>query len=223
MNKPLLNMYLNILATSRSVFHSEADFQHELACLLNQHGHSVRLEKPFFMSGNHIPNGSLRSELDIEIDGTCALELKYKTHSLKCLIQDEAFELKNQGAQNLGRFDVLDDARKVHWLKTDPTNKIETGFTIFLTNDDKYWLDNAQGTMSEEFSLEDGRAFLAGDVLNWVGNPTANSAGTKRLPPYAPIHIQFNQNVNWEFYSDCSPYANQLERNKIFKFFVLEV
>jgi hypothetical protein len=223
MNKATLTNYLLELSQSRPIFHSEADFQHELACLLNRHEHSVRLEKPFTISGNHIPNGYLRTELDIEIDGTCALELKYKTHALKCLVQNEAFELKNQGAQNLGRFDLLDDARKVHWLKTAPSNKIAKGFTIFLTNDDKYWRDNAQGTMSEEFSLEHERTLRPGSVLNWVGNPTANSVGSNRLPPYAPIHIQFGENVNWEFYSDCSRYANQLERNKIFKFFILEV
>ena len=52
MDKQLLEQYLNELSQLRPIFHSEADFQHELACLMKTKGHEVRLEKPFVIESD---------------------------------------------------------------------------------------------------------------------------------------------------------------------------
>jgi hypothetical protein len=222
MNKETIIRYMNDLAQLRPVFHSEADFQHELACVLKQHGHSIRLEKPFVIEGPDIPNGIVRSELDIEVDGKTAIELKFKTTEATIAHQEEHFELKSHGAQNLGRFDILDDARKLNWLKSRGNSGIQKGFAIFLTNDPLY-LSNANGNLSGEFSLHQGRVFENGSSLNWVGNPGANSVDKKRLPPFAPLEIRFNEVVEWQEYSDCTVYMLEPGNFGKFSFFVLEV
>lgn len=202
------------LSETRPVFHAEADFQLELGLLLSKKGFNVRLEKAF----NSISIYS-KIELDIELDNSIAIELKYKTQLFNTTIGDEAFELKLHGAANLGRFDALDDARRVSLLTKSPTTRIKRGFTVFLTNDVYYWQYNAGGSMSEEFSLIQGRELNAGDSLNWVGqsiNP--NSISKKRMNPYAPIAVEFNETVSWHVYSHFEE-----KRNGLFKFFVLDV
>jgi hypothetical protein len=214
MQKQQLITIIKELSAARPVFHAEADFQLELGLLLAKKGHNVRLEKSFKRIGMYP-----KIELDIELDNSIAIELKYKTQLFNATIGDEDFELKLHGAANLGRFDVLDDARRVSLLTKAPTTKIKKGFTVFLTNDIYYWLYDAAGSMSEEFSLLEGRNFNVGESLNWVGNSfNPNSLSKKRMSPYAPIATEFNETIAWHDYSNF-----EKKPNGLFRFFVLEV
>ena len=201
-------------ANSRTVFHSEADFQLEFGMFLMKKGHSVRLEKGFKRIGIYP-----KIELDIELDGETAIELKYKTSELNVKVGDEHFELKQHVAANLGRFDAIDDARRVKSLVDSKSTKISEGFTVFLTNDSDYWLNNAQRTMSKDFALIENRRFTNGEKLDWHSKSlNVNSVSKKRMGDYAPFEIDFNDEINWY---DFSKIGNDKSGN--FRFYVLDV
>jgi hypothetical protein len=143
MNKQELVKHLENFSQIRSIFHSEADFQLEFGMYLGHQGYKIRLEKSF-KGINIYP----RIELDMEINGEIAIEMKYKTSAIKINSDSEIFDLKQHGASNLGRFDAIDDARRVKELVNSAKTRINKGFTIFLTNDSDYWLNDASRTMS---------------------------------------------------------------------------
>jgi hypothetical protein len=214
MKKQDLINYMLEFANSRTVFHSEADFQLEFGMFLMKKGHSVRLEKGFKRIGIYP-----KIELDMELNGKIAIELKYKTSELKVKVGEEHFELKQHGAANLGRFDAIDDARRVKSLVDSKSTKISEGFTVFLTNDSDYWLNNAQRTMSKDFGLIEKRRFTNGEKLDWHSKSlNANSVSKNRMQPFSPIDIQFNDQIQWHDFSEINK-----NKSGIFRFFVLDV
>ena len=206
--------YMLEFSKIRSIFHSEADFQLEFGLFLMKQGYSVRLEKGFKRIGIYT-----KIELDIELNGKIAIELKYKTSELIKNIRDESFELKQHGAANLGRFDAIDDARRVRSLIESSKTKITTGFTIFLSNDSDYWLNNAQRTMSRDYALVENRKFIKGDILDWHSKSlNINSVSKNRMHPFVPIDIQFNDQIQWHDFSEINN-----NKSGIFRFFVLDI
>jgi hypothetical protein len=190
---------IQALSVSRPIFHSEADFQHELGLILRDNGYQVRLERPYHFE---VPTlGMTKFELDIELNGEIAIELKYKTQRLEHTINGEEFKLANHSAPNLGRFDYLDDARRVNYFR-DYKN-FTKGFAVFLTNSPDYWANDGQNTMAREFSIVEGRQLNAGNMLSWYPHdPPVNSAGKKRIYPYSPINVNFNEVITWHKYSN---------------------
>ena len=214
MKKQELIDYMLDFSKHRSVFHSEADFQLEFGLYLMKRGYKVRLEKGFKRIGIY-----QKIELDMELDGCIAIELKYKSAELNVDFGDETFELKQHGATNLGRFDAIDDARRVRSLVDAHETKITKGFTIFLTNDRDYWMNNAQRTMSKNFALVESRKFGKSGQLDWHSKSlNVNSVSTNRMAPYAPIQIDFNDEINWY---DFSKIDNT--KSGFFRFFVFDV
>ena len=211
--KELIN-YLLQFAKHRTIFHSEADFQLEFGMFLMKEGFEVRLEKGFKRIGIY-----QKIELDMELDGRIAIELKYKTSAINVKVGDESFELKEHGAANLGRFDAIDDARRVKSLVDSLETTIQQGFTVFLTNDPDYWGNNAQRTMSKDFSLVENRSFNLGDVLDWKSKSlNVDSVSKNRLYPFAPINMDFSDVVNWNKFSEIDN-----SKSGTFRFFVLDV
>lgn len=214
MKKQDLVNHMLEFSKARRIFHSEADFQLEFGMFLMKEGYSVRLEKGFKRIGIYP-----KIELDMELNGKIAIELKYKTSELNLNVGDESFELKQHGAANLGRFDAIDDARRVRSLVDSSSTKITSGFTIFLSNDSDYWLNNAQRTMSKEFALIENRNFAIGDTLDWHSKSlNVNSVSKNRMYPFAPIDIQFNDQIQWHDFSEINK-----NKSGIFRFFVLDV
>ena len=163
--------------------------------------------------------GQDKIELDIELNGCIAIELKYKTSYFKEEIGDESFELKQHGATNLGRFDAINDARRVKYLKDSNNTKIKKGFTIFLTNESDYWSNNAERTMSKDFNLTEDRILKKGKILDWKSkSPNIKSVSKKRIPPFTPVNIDFNDVINWVEFSKIGN-----SKSGRFRFFVLDV
>ena len=214
MKKQDLVNHMLEFSKARRIFHSEADFQLEFGMFLMKEGYSVRLEKGFKRIGIYP-----KIELDMELNGKIAIELKYKTSELNLNVGDESFELKQHGAANLGRFDAIDDARRVRSLVDSTSTKITSGFTIFLSNDSDYWLNNAQRTMSKDFALIENRKCIQGDNLDWHSKSlNVNSVSKNRIHPFAPIDIQFNDQIQWHDFSEINK-----NKSGIFRFFVLDI
>src|SRR5262245_12218635 len=93
------------LAKQRSIFHSEADFQHALAWLLRETvpGINVRLE---------YPTPWRRGAIDIfaRVRGReLGIEVKYLCRRLEIAVDNETFLLKQQGAHDVRAYDVCKD------------------------------------------------------------------------------------------------------------------
>lgn len=186
---------LHRLAEERPIFHSEADFQHALAWKLHQlePNSRVRLEVPF--------RKDLFSEyLDLQLVGqnrSLAIELKYKTRRITHSIADETFELKQQNAQDTGRYDFLADICRLERFVAD--QKATTGYAIFITNDPSYWTPAIrQRTVDEQFRLAEGRVLQG--KLDW--HPDASPGTVRSREP--SIILRGEYIVRWKRYSVIS-------------------
>jgi len=143
----------------RGIFHSEADFQHHFAwAIQNAHSNAeIRLEYP--IEGET----SKRKYCDIFLKSPecIGIELKYKTKRISCPHKDkdkykykyngEIFELKNQSAYPLGRYDFLKDiSRLENWLTQEVINY---GYAIILSNDKAYWKPPKGNPIDSEFRI----------------------------------------------------------------------
>jgi hypothetical protein len=199
---------LTTLASKRPIFHSEAEFQHALAWEIHE----------------ELPSASLRLELPVEVKNQClhmdiwaitadevlAIELKYKTRGLSVQVDGEDFFLKDQSAQDIGRYDFLKDIRRLEQVTTERRNA--TGYAILLTNDSAYWTRPTNPhTVYADFRVDDGR-ILEG-ALDWGVN--AGPGTTKGREQ--PVVLRDKYLVKWENFSRPSSASYGLFRSLIVK------
>src|SRR6476620_6804898 len=187
----LVPTVLAALRARRSVFHSEADFQHALAWEIHHQNPqvSVRLERPILLHDRpiyldlHVTEGSL----------LVAIELKYKTRPLDVTVDGEAFHLLGHAAQDLGRYDFLKDVQRLEAVVLDHPNTI--GYAILLTNDSTYWgPPHNAGSIDAAFRLTEGRTVHG--TLAWVSSA---SPGTTRGREQ-PIVLHGTYPIHWDVY-----------------------
>ena len=180
------------LAAQRPIFHSEADFQHALAWLIHEVRPEarVRLEIPRDIDGR-------RAHVDVWIeDGErLAIELKYLTSAVHADVAGEAFQLRSQAAQDLGRYDILKDLVRVERLVA--ADVADRGIVVALTNDSAYWRGPGLGTSPNyaDLRLLEGRALNG--TMAWG---PATGTGTMRGRE-APIELRGNYVCEWTDYS----------------------
>ena len=186
---------LAILAKKRSIFHSEADFQHAFAWEIQQKlpNAAVRLELPI-----DVQNRYLHVDLWVAYQNqVLAAELKYKTRALSIEIDNERYRLKSQSAQDVGRYDFIKDIQRLEHISEVARNFV--GYAVMITNDSAYWIQPAnQNTVDANFRINDGRV-LEG-VFNWAEN---TSIGTKKNREQ-PLVLKNRHHVQWENYSQPS-------------------
>ena len=176
------------LARRRPIFHSEADFQFALAWRIKETlpAWEIRLEyKPF-------PTDPERMHLDIwSPTKGVAIELKYKTCSRGDPIEHggERFDLKDQDAQNHGRYDYVKDVQRLERVVAD-LEGARTGFAVLLTNDSPYWKPGRGGAIDDAFRLHEGRC-LAGRMA-WVERKKARGS---------PLELRGSYDLHWNDYS----------------------
>lgn len=180
------------LARRRSLFHSEADFQHAFAWELHMlaPAWNIRLEVPVRdkIGVVHLDLLGCLGEFRM------AIELKYKTRALTATVSGEDFALADQAAQDLGRYDFFKDLLRVETFVHSDAKR--SGYAIFLTNDSAYWKPPAgidHGYSS--FAMSDGRQVSG--VLAWGARA---SAGTRRKRE-DEIVIRGSYHLRWTDYS----------------------
>jgi hypothetical protein len=186
------------LAKRRPIFHSEADFQHELAIELTRAKPSmgVRLEMPL---------SEKLGATDIVLQEgyqKAGIELKYLTRKFDYAAGDEVFSLKQQGAHPLRRYDVCKDIERL-----EEFNRKHGGpsFVIVLTNDSAYWRRKSMKlAIDEDFRLQEGRQLS--HSLNWGANA---SSGTKRSRERT-IRLIGHYHLSWHDYSLLDQSRGQL-------------
>ncbi|HUW15399.1 MAG TPA: hypothetical protein VM537_37155 [Anaerolineae bacterium] len=182
-------------ATRRPIFHSEADFQHELAWEIRESCRAcpacaIRLEAPFQALEK-------RGHLDIVVrcaDGHAAIELKYKTRRLQTLVSAEEFSLLDQSAPDHGRYDFCKDIERLErFVSRNPDAR---GFALLLTNDPTYWKSpRKEDTVDADFRLHDKRV-LAGR-LKWQGRFSKGTVVGRE----AEINIRGAYRLAWQDYA----------------------
>ncbi|SDO87409.1 hypothetical protein SAMN04487897_12528 [Paenibacillus sp. yr247] len=183
---------LQSLASKRSIFHNEADFQHALAWGLRElYDCKIRLERRFDIDHKRVYLDIL-AEMD---ERKIAIELKYKMKAIECSIQGETFSLLNQGAHDIGRYDVLKDLQRLEQLYK--RGLIDEGYLIFLTNDASYYVEPLfeKATADREFRLHQGKKING--TLSWS---ELTGQGTMKGREDS-IEIVGSYSLNWSPYS----------------------
>ena len=192
MNGNLLGI-IDRLSSLRPIFNMEADFQFALGWEIQKKfpDWSVRFE--------HKPT-NLKDRIFVDLwikgDQTSAIELKYKTRKLDVNVKGESFNLLDQSAQDLGRYDFLKDVERLENIVSTHNNV--KGYAIILTNDSAYWKSPTTETVDAEFRMHEGR-ILNGE-LAWG---TEAGAGTMRKRE-KPIKLTGTYKLSWKDYSQVS-------------------
>lgn len=152
-------------------------------------GCGVRLEyKP--------PGKRIYLDLWLERIGV-AIELKYCTRLLEMEHNGEAFELRNQSANDISRYDFMKDIQRLESLSRFPRAK--AGFAIFLTNDHLYWNEPARrDTVDAAFHLYEGRRLR--EEMAWSKRASAGTMNGRK----EPIRLKGSYEARWREYSDIS-------------------
>ena len=194
------------LQGKRQIFCSEADFQLEMAWVIKEMypNAKVRLE--------YVPtfNDKMRIDIIVFINNEwIPIELKYKTKNSKKeemidQITQEVFNLKNQGAKDIGCYLYLKDImriesikeQKIEIIKGQEKNNFKEGYAVFLTND-KIYLKSPQKNdcVYKEFSLENG--ITKHGELKWAEH---TGAGTKKGIE-EPIKLKGIYKMEWNEFS----------------------
>ena len=182
---------LAALAARRPVFHSEADFQFALAWTLRElHPDvEVRLEYP--------TPWEARGYIDIwlrEGDGATAIELKYWTRKSAFEMNGERFSLRDQSAQDTGRYDFWKDVARIERLIAD--EHVRGGYVLALTNDQNYWNKSHHRPNDEAFRTHEGREVSG--TLAW--SPRAGAGSIKGRE--TPIKLRGRYVARWAPYSE---------------------
>ena len=193
---------IKTLQGKRQIFCSEADFQLEMAWVIKEmyHDAEVRLE--------YVPTFNDKMHIDILVfisNKWIPIELKYKTkNSKKGALEDkktqEVFNLKNQGAKDIGCYLYLKDIMRIESIKQEVKNNFEEGYAVFLTND-KTYLESPQNNdcVYKEFSLQHG--ITKHGELKW-----AEHAGdwTKKGGIEDPIILKGIYKMEWKEFSNVN-------------------
>lgn len=182
---------LGELAQQRPLFHSEADMQHALAWLIGENfpQWAIRLERP-------IPWDGRRAYADIWLrkrNESVVIELKYWTRALVVEIGGERYQLRNQAAQDISRYDFAKDLERVE--RVVERGLAGSGHVICLTNDQSYWHPGRRETADAAFRIHEGRELNG--ALAWSAKA---GAGTVRGRAEA-IQLAGSYAINWHSYS----------------------
>ncbi|WP_309114771.1 hypothetical protein [Saccharothrix sp.] len=167
------------LAHARPVFHSEADLQHALAWqvhLLDPHV-QVRLEVR--------PDPAVREVLDLLVHRpdhgrSTAIEVKYWKKRWSGTAAGERFDLPNQGAHDIRRYDFVKDISRVErFVAARPGCD---GLVLLWSNDDLDWRPPAtfRATAADAFRIHEG-ATLDGERA-WSAQAGAGTTKGREKP-----------------------------------------
>jgi len=188
-----LTSAIEMLSHKRKIFVSEADFQFSLAWHIQQQypDAAIRLE--------YCPvdiDKSMHVDILVKMnDQYFPIELKYFKQGCDVIVDGERFVLKNQGAQDISRYDFLKDITRIERLIM-AESKFSKGYVVVLTNDPTYWNVSVNTkTCDAEFRINNG-AVKSGE-LSWAKH-TGKGTMTGREKP---LNLMGSYTMAWQDYS----------------------
>ena len=204
MNQSIITQSLKDLAVKRPFFWSEADFQFAFSEALRVYlpNAKIRLERPVPIKKGK-DEKTYHVDIWIEDEGKIyPIELKYKTKRCSIKIGDETFNVTDQSAEDLGRYDYIADIKRIEDIRDLYRSTFGEGYAIMLTNNLRYCPNerNNKNTMDKNFRIYQG-AVLKGQ-LKWIRtlqSKTVNEdgdRGSRRV-----ISLSGEYQIKWEDYS----------------------
>lgn len=170
MNNNLVDIVKKDISTflerNRKLFFNERNFQMHLSTYLLGIGNYDEVFLEYYVPKTELQDYVWNSKLYLDIvirkgNEYLPIELKYKTKKisekkLKRFGEDLGiFEiLKNQGAQNLGKYNFWKDVRRLELLR-DKFSTIHNGIAVFVTNDE-YYTKSAKDSGVSPFDMNEG-------------------------------------------------------------------
>ncbi|MGM9833866.1 MAG: hypothetical protein ACI31A_09320 [Candidatus Limisoma sp.] len=150
-------------------FMNERDLQMHLAIALKNSNNYDKVEVEYYvplkaLGKSYIWKNEMKVDIVVEKDGEfIPIELKYKTKSIPGLqiprfneTLDGTEIIKDQSAQNLAKYALWKDVRRIELLKKR-FNAVTGGLALILTNDSTYQSIPRKGTASFSHSIEAGK------------------------------------------------------------------
>lgn len=195
-----INIVLNHLRKKRFAFQSEADFQFQLAWAIKE----IYLDRVELILEYPTIINEHKAFIDIVVildkDKIIPIELKYKTKKAYIKFGNLEINLKNQGAQDLGKFDYLSDIERIESFNHE---KFYEGYAIMITNDFSYTKKTNGVTKNMEFSI--GNCCIKNGVMTWgEGSSIYNNLHRK-----ASICFKKDYKMNWKIYGTCKDIENK--------------
>lgn len=188
------------LETTKELLFNERDFQMHLATYLRQTGHYDDVDVEYYVPLSELDDYVWNNELRIDVltrkdEEFLPIELKYKTRSVwKQLprfgenLSSEVEVMKNQGAQDLGKYDFWKDVRRIELVRKR-FKSIKNGLAVFLTNDPAYLKSGRDTSNHLKFSMTEG---AHGKEKHWLDNESICS----KMHPNFDVEKEYS--IHWE-------------------------
>ena len=186
-SKAQLEEILKSVYNNRNPFLSEAQLQFDLAIALEKHFESQSPDRYKIYLEYPTVNTTTKARVyydimikNVETKKYCPIELKYKTKNAPVIFDGTKIDLKNHAAQDLGRFDYLQDVERIENFNAFTSKVKEAGYAIILTNDHNYWSAGRAGCIYDDFALNNGRKIDKG-MKSWAVGTKVTSVGKSRI------------------------------------------
>ena len=157
------------LDTNEELLFNERDFQMHLATFLRRTNHYDDVDVEYYVpvseldGYNEIWDTELRMDVLVSKDNEfLPIELKYKTKTVRKRmlrfgepVSEEIVVMKNQGAQDLGKYDFWKDVRRIEIVRKR-FKAIKSGLAVFVTNDQAYLKAGKETSNHIQFSMTEG-------------------------------------------------------------------
>ena len=203
---------VQFLSGESVLFSNESDLQLRLSCYLKHSGHYDRVEVEYYVpfqelqrlnpsltTANFPWDSDLYIDIVVEKDGQFVpIELKYPTKDIwgaftrfGVAVTAKVPMLKNQGAQDIVRYNYWKDVRRIEALHGAYPDTIDGGLAVMVPNDPSYQNNPTSANVGyAHFSIKDKRAInqLQDRNMSWqngvsvaTGHPAFQIDGSYKL------------------------------------------
>lgn len=184
---------------------NEGDFQLQLAVFLRQSLHYDAVQVEYYIPNDLAAKAGYDWDSNLYIDIVChkggeyiPIELKYPTklvvknaQRFGTLLKDVHL-MRNQGAQDIVRYNFWKDVRRCEIIKHLFPN-VRNGVAVMLTNDSSYTRPVRSTSACLPFSMAEGIS-VGGGIMDWQGTPAV-----KR--DHKPFILDGKYSVKWSEHS----------------------
>ena len=191
---------MQFLDTNKELLFNERDFQMHLATFLRQTGHYDDVDVEYYVPLSELKGYIWNNELRMDVlvrkgKEFLPIELKYKTKTVrkKLLrfgesVAEEVEVMKNQGAQDLGKYDFWKDVRRIEIVRNRFGN-IKNGLAVFVTNDPMYLQRGREASNHIKLSMDEG---VHGKEKHWLDK---KSTCCRTHPDF---EVEKEYSIHWE-------------------------
>lgn len=190
------------LETNEELLFNERDFQMHLATYLRITNNYDDVDVEYYVPVKELEgyqeiwNTELRMDVLVRKDNEyLPIELKYKTKTVRKIllrfneeVSGEVEVMKNQGAQDLGKYDFWKDVRRIELVRKR-FGAIKNGLAVFVTNDPAYLKAGRESSNHFKFSMIEG---VNGKEKHWLDK---DSTCCKTHPDF---EVEKDYSIHWD-------------------------